>query len=198
MSETSFPEPVDLASKIARLVEEKGWNQEDFARITQLNRHTVRQILIPSGDRRLRNATVSRCANALGLTVHDLRNLPLQRLLARMHQPPVIANGDSQVGTLYAQVTLPELRSWIERNPSRAQMLLPDEVEELLSLQDAGGPLASFGVEGFVQQLERRRKLIDQVTVLAGTEYLTFLEQFVQLLYDKVALSPEQNPARPV
>ena len=31
-----------LAAKIARLVEERGWNQEDFARITKLNRQTVR------------------------------------------------------------------------------------------------------------------------------------------------------------
>src|SRR5207237_4556072 len=35
----------ELASKIARLVEERGWNQEDFARATQLNRQTVRHIL---------------------------------------------------------------------------------------------------------------------------------------------------------
>ena len=33
----------ELANKIARLVEEKGWNQEDFARISQLNRHTAVQ-----------------------------------------------------------------------------------------------------------------------------------------------------------
>ena len=42
----------DLANKIARLVEERGWNQEDFARISQLNRHTVRQILQKLGGGR--------------------------------------------------------------------------------------------------------------------------------------------------
>ena len=35
----------ELAFKIAKLVEERGWNQELFARISKLNRHTVRQIL---------------------------------------------------------------------------------------------------------------------------------------------------------
>ena len=49
----------DLAFKIARLVEERGWNQEDFSRIANLNRHTVRQILSPDGQRRMRNATIS-------------------------------------------------------------------------------------------------------------------------------------------
>src|SRR5258708_11180584 len=81
--------PNDLVEKIARLVEERGWNQEDFARISQLNRQTVRQILQPQGHRRLRNVTVSRCARALGLSVSELRNLPLERLLPRMnsHRP---------------------------------------------------------------------------------------------------------------
>ena len=46
-----------LAAKIARLVEERGWNQEDFARITKLNRQTIRQILLNQG-RKPHNATV--------------------------------------------------------------------------------------------------------------------------------------------
>ena len=75
----------NLAAKIARLVEERGWNQEDFARIANLNRHTVREIVRNGADRRLRNATVSQCASALGLHVNELRDLPLERLLPRMH-----------------------------------------------------------------------------------------------------------------
>ena len=78
-------EVTDLANKIARLVEERGWNQEDFARISQLNRHTVRTILNSGANRRLRNATVSQCSEALGLTVNELRPLPLERLVPRMH-----------------------------------------------------------------------------------------------------------------
>jgi len=77
----------DLAAKIARLVEERGWNQSDFARITNLNLQTIRQILVPTSDRRLRNATIGACARALGLTVSELRTLPLERLLVRMHEP---------------------------------------------------------------------------------------------------------------
>src|SRR5260370_10043163 len=74
----------DLAAKSARLVEERGWNQEDFARFAGLNRQTVRQILLPAGDRRLRNATIGACAHALGLSVNDLHTMPLERLLPRM------------------------------------------------------------------------------------------------------------------
>ena len=59
-----------LAAKIARLVEERGWNQEDFARITKLNRQTVRQILLNQG-RRPHNTTFQACAKALSLTVGE-------------------------------------------------------------------------------------------------------------------------------
>ena len=134
-----------LATKIARLVEERGWNQEEFARIANLNRQTIRQILMPTGDRRLRNATIAACARALNLTVNELRTLPLERLLPRMHGHHP-ANGDEQMRRLYEQATQPELLAWIER----------------------------------------KRKLLQKVQAVAGTEYIDLLEQVVELMYDKV------------
>ena len=175
----------DLASKIARLVEERGWNQEEFARIARLNRHTVRQILHPGPGRRLRNATVGACARALGLTVNDLRTQPLERLLPRMAEGQP-ASGDSPLRRLSDQATQPELRGWTERNPDRAARLSGEEIDELLALQGAGGPLTAFGVESFVERLERRRNLLRRVTAVAATEYLDLLEQLVLLLFEKV------------
>jgi hypothetical protein len=175
----------DLAAKIARLVEERGWNQSDFARITNLNLQTIRQILVPSGDRRLRNATIGACARALGLTVSELRTLPLERLIARMHHPRP-AEGDPARKRLYEEATQPELLVWLERNPERAQRLTAEEIDELLSLQGTGGPLTSFGVEHFVGMIERKRSLMDKVQAIAGTEYFDLLQQFVDLLYEKV------------
>src|SRR5216683_2817663 len=114
MNEPPSGNASELAGKIARLVEERGWNQEDFARSTQLNRQTIRQILGQNGQRRLRNATVSACARALGLSVSELRNRPLERLLPRMSlQQPLEA--DEMLRHLYEQVTQPELLAWIER-----------------------------------------------------------------------------------
>ncbi len=174
----------ELANKIARLVEERGWNQEDFARISQLNRHTVRQILNSGPKRRLRNATVSQCAEALGLTVSELRNLSLERLLPRMHgKPPA---DDEALKLLYERAALPDLVSWLERNKDRAAQLLPDEVQELLNLQTPGGPLEKIGVENFVDLIERRRHILCAVREIANTEYLELLEQLVRLIYDKV------------
>ncbi len=180
---TAVPD-TDVANKIARLVEERGWNQEDFARISHLNRHTVRQILHSGPKRRLRNATISQCADALGLTVSELRNLPLDRLLPRMHgKPPA---DEEALKLLYERASLPELVNWIERNRERAAQLRSDEIQELLEMQSPGGPLVKLGVENCVELIERRRHLICQVKEIAGTEFLDLLEQLVCLMYEKV------------
>jgi hypothetical protein len=185
MEEVASPNTVDLALKIGRLVEERGWNQEEFARIARLNRHTVRQILAPDKQRRLRNATVSACARALGLSVNELRTQPLDRLLPRMAQGAAGGTAEA-LRRLYEQASQPELRGWMERNADRARQLTDDEIDELLSLQGTGGPLTAFGVDAFVQRLERRRRLIEQIQAIAGTEYLDLLEQVVQLMFEKV------------
>jgi transcriptional regulator with XRE-family HTH domain len=171
------------------LVEEKGWTQEDFARASRLNRHTVRQILHAGPKRRLRNNTVLSCAKALGLTVSELRNLPLERLLPRMHGEPPADN--EALKLLHERSTLPSLKSWLERNELRAAQLRPEEVQELLDMQGPGGPLEKLGVENCVDLLERRRRLVVQVREIAGTEYLELLERLVQLISEKV--KPARN-----
>jgi len=191
------PTPTDTSSevalKIARLVEERGWNQEEFARITRLNRHTVRAILTnPAGAHRLRNATIGACARALGLTVNDLRTLPLDKLLPRMHQGAQPREHDP-LRRLFDRATQPELIAWLERNPERARALSGDETDELLALLANGVP--SVGVDAFVQRLERRRELVRRVQAIAGTEYVELLEQLVQLLYDKVQPPRERTGA---
>ena len=111
MSDVQPSPSADLAAKIAGLVEEKGWNQEDFAKISGLNRQTVRMILQPTGERRLRNATVAACARALGLSVSELRAQPLEKLLIRIHeQPRFNGQSDEKVHRLYELATQPELK----------------------------------------------------------------------------------------
>ena len=115
----SDPSTADnLCPKIARLVEERGWNQEEFARFANLNRLTIRNIFL-GGQRRLHNATVCACARALGLTVTDLRTVPLERLTARMHARPIA--GIEQRQRSFDEATQPELLAWLERNPDRAR-----------------------------------------------------------------------------
>lgn len=183
----------DLANRIAKLVEEKGWNQEDFARSADLNRHTVRQILHGGPKHRLRNATVGQCADALGLTVNELRTLPLDRLLARMHgKPPA---DEEALKLLRRKTTLPEFVAWLDRNPDRAEEFRADEIGELLELQAAGGPMERLGVEAVVELIERRRELLFKVRAISNSDYLPLLEQVVELVHEKVTRSKEQKTA---
>jgi hypothetical protein len=194
MNHPSSGNGTELAGKIARLVEERGWNQEDFARSSQLNRQTVREILSQNGQRRLRNATISACAKALGLSVSELRDRPLEQLLTRMNQwarhsgpaPDKSIWPTEQLRRLYEQAAQPEVMAWIERQPDRARQLSGEEIDELLSLQGTGGPLTSAGIDHFVALIERKRRVVQQVHAIAGTEYLELLERFVALLYEKV------------
>jgi transcriptional regulator with XRE-family HTH domain len=176
------PGAQNLCPKIARLVEERGWNQDEFARIANLNRLTIRNIFL-GGQRRLHNATVCACARALGLTVAELRTLPLDRLAARMNAQPLSA---AEHKRLFDRATQPELLAWLERNAERAAQLTAEEMDELLSLQGTGGPMTAFGVAHFVDLIERKRRLMEQAAAIAGTEYIDMFEQLVQLLYEKI------------
>jgi transcriptional regulator with XRE-family HTH domain len=186
------PDPQELAAKIDRLLRERGWNREDLARQAALNRQTVRQILNPDANRKIRNATLNACARALGLTVTELCEQPIEYLLPRMHTRGA-ATTDAILQRLYEEATQPQLLAWLERNAERARRLTPDDIDELLSLQGTGGPLTTIGVEHYVELLERKRKLIDQVHAVAGTEYLEMLEKFVALLYEKVQPYPDRR-----
>src|SRR4051812_32434746 len=175
----------DLAGKIARLVEERGWNQEDFARIANLNRHTVREIVKNGGGRRLRNATVSQCAAALGLHVNELRDLPLERLLPRMHgrKLPEDEGGRKK---LLERASTPELIAWLEHNPDRAAHITVEEAEEILGLEGPNGALARLGAEAVIEQIERKRRLLRRVSAISATDYVDLLEQVVGLIFDKI------------
>src|SRR5579872_6529672 len=83
MSDSFVQSDIPLCAKIARLVRERGWNRDEFARFADLNRLTIRAIF-QDQSRKLHNATVSACARALGVSVHDLLTQPVEKLLPRM------------------------------------------------------------------------------------------------------------------
>jgi hypothetical protein len=97
---------------------------------------------------------------------------------------------------LHSRAVLPELLSWLERNQARSAEFRPDEITELLDMQADGGPLARLGVEQCVEMIERRRELLSRVRMIAGTEFVELLEQFVGLVYDKLT-SRITAPRRP-
>lgn len=171
-----------LCDKIVRLAQERGWSQDEFARNADLNRLTIRGIFQGTA-RKPHNATIQACARALGVSVNDLLTQPLEKLLPKMRVP---LENEASLRVLYEHATQPELLQWLHDHRDRAGRLSLGEIDELLSLQGTGGPLTAFGVEHFVGEIERRRKILEQAAVIAGTEYVDLLEQFVKVLYEKV------------
>src|SRR5262249_1535596 len=152
--------------------------------IAGLNRQTVRSIMDDETNRHLRNATIGACARALNLPVSDLIHMPLERLLPRMRNSHAYQN-DASLRKLYEQAPQPDPIAWIERNTERANQLEDGEIVELVSQQGPDGPLSKLGVEHCVSLIERKRRLIQQVRHIAGTEYLELLEKIVSLIHDK-------------
>jgi transcriptional regulator with XRE-family HTH domain len=190
MSNLPNAETLQLTSRIAQLVEARGWNQEDLARASGLNRQTVRKVLQATESSQLRISTLSRCAKALGLSLNDLRQVPLPSLVQRISGQDMDRNGHWR--TAYEAATQPELVAWLDTHPDRARQLTADGLDELLSLQGTGGPLTQAGVEHFVQIIERRNRVIEQVQAIANTDQLALLEKLVGALYENIQAYPNR------
>ncbi len=156
-----------LAGKIACLVRARQWTIEDFSRHAKLNRLTVRQIL-HGPRRRLHANTVRACAAAFGLEPMELLTDPVDQLLDRIGSPRADA------------ALAPEVSAWLEKNPQAGKPWSADEKEELQ------GATSEFEIAQAAQRIARRRKILAQADAVAGTEYGPFLEQFLQLLFDKI------------
>lgn len=178
-----------VAEKITRLVQEHGWSQERFARKAGLSRHTIR-LLFKSPNRQPHFATIQACAKALSLSVHDLMELPIEQLVRSINAKRPAIPWDE------LEAEQPALAAWLREHPQRATLLAAEDLDWLRSLQGQGGPLTPEGVEHFVQIRERRNRLLHKVEAIAGTEQLGFLEQFVEMLYERIQVVPQRGEAR--
>jgi transcriptional regulator with XRE-family HTH domain len=171
-----------LSGKIAALVRERGWCQREFARRAGLSVQTVREILEGSCSRRLRNRTIFGCAQALGITVAQLRgeshlDSPEK---AEAHNPLLAQD------LRYDMATQPCVKEWLQDRRKEAADYTREEIGELLSMQGTGGPLTAEGLAAERRRLERKRDLINRVHTIAGTEYLGLLECVIGWLFERI------------
>jgi transcriptional regulator with XRE-family HTH domain len=172
-----------LSGKIAGLVRERGWSQKEFARRAGLSLQTVREILEQTCHRRLRNRTIFGCARALGMGVADLRSQSIPSSPETLHA----RNRSFLTEDLrYDMATQPQVKQWLEDQGSEAARYTQDEIGELLSMQGTGGPLTAEGLQVALRLLDRKRRLIERIHVIAGTEHLDMLESMVDCLFERV------------
>ncbi|CAN5321612.1 hypothetical protein BH10PLA2_BH10PLA2_05640 [soil metagenome] len=171
-----------LRSRIATLVRERGWCQNEFARQAGLSLQTAHEILEGLSPRRLQNRTVFGCAQALGMSVSELRSEAELRPGIVNHSATLA----SKAAWRYDLATQPQVKQWLQNAHSEASRYTLEEIEELLSIQGTGGPLTAEGLEAARALLDRKRELLRRVHAIAGTEYLDLLEDMVGLLFKKV------------
>jgi lambda repressor-like predicted transcriptional regulator len=172
-----------LSGRIAALVRERGWCQKEFARRAGLSVQTVREILERSCPRRLRNRTIFGCAQALGISVAELRGDN-----GAHSKDAANGNGRSllEEDLRYDLATQPQVKEWLQNQRTEATQYSREEIGELLSIQGTGGPLTVDGLAAARRLVERKRELIQRVHVIAGTEYLGLLESVVSWLFQRI------------
>lgn len=164
--------------KIAYLVRELGWTQEDFARRAGLNRHTARHILLRP-QQQLRNRTVQSCAAALGLSVAELGAKSVEDLQARIHGAQTPPTRDD------LRAAHPALAAWLDAHPERAAGLTAADMRELAARAGAKPDSSADQWTHYVDRLHRKRDLLRKVELIAGTEHLPLLEELVNLMFEK-------------
>lgn len=173
-------EATSLQQKIARLITQKGWNQEDFARISRLNRHTVRTIMLGK-EVKLRNSTLESCARAFGFTPDQLIQSPLELLLSKLdtNQTPV---QQQRYRRLLEGITREELKNWMEKHPDRARLLESSAIDEILSFQT--NPSFNPGnLETLILRLERKARILEKVRHLNHPRHLEVLEHLLDTMH---------------
>lgn len=166
-----------LAANLHRLMAQQGLTIAQVVMSTGVNGRTVKGIL--SGEIAKPHArTLNRLAEGLGASVDEFYQSPT--LLARRF--------DQQTNLVVDQV--------VAENPGLFAHWSAADFDELYSRFGHGGALTAEGAREAAAGINRRRTVLDQVTLLLETEQGELLESMIRLMYQQVtrtARAPTQH-----
>lgn len=162
----------DIAANLRRLLVRQGMACEALAEQSGVDVRTIQRIL--AGSQRPHHRTLHRLAAALDVPADEF-----------FQEPSFLAHRsfDRQTNPLVDEVIAerPELfRGW------RAA-----DFDELYSHFGTGGALTREGTVATADRMNRKRKLQSKVALIFETHEADLLEQFVELLYKRVAIDPD-------
>jgi transcriptional regulator with XRE-family HTH domain len=163
--------PDHTRENLLRLMAAGGFSIHALAEQTGLDERTIRGILNRGNKPHIR--TLRRLADGLGVKVDELFLDPTQLLYRRF---------DQQTNPLVADVmeTHKELfTGWTEA-----------DFDELHSRVGQGGALTREGVLTMARQANRKRELHGKLEVLLESSQAEVIEGIVDLLYEKVEVTP--------
>ena len=141
---------------------------------TGLDKRTVKGIL--DGSNKPQPRTIHRLAAGLGVSANEFFLDPAQLLYRRF---------DVQ--------TNPVVQEVVEAHPEQFSGWTAADFDELHSRFGTGGPMTAEGTLFAVESMNRKRVLHEKLAVLLETDHVELISGIVDLLYDKVVVSPSPD-----
>jgi transcriptional regulator with XRE-family HTH domain len=166
----------ELAANLRRLMARSGVTLDALAAASRVDRRTIAAVL--RGKNRPHSRTLHRLAQALGASADEF----FQDRAVRAHRA-----FDRETNPLVAEVIAeqPELfAGWNEA-----------DFDELYSRFGTGGALTRAGAAAAAGRMNRTRAVQEKVALVLETHEADLLEQFVELLYRRVAVGTAPSEA---
>src|SRR5262245_19749745 len=168
----------DYASNLRRLMAREGMTLAELVRRSGLDHRTLKGIL--SGRHRPQPRTLHRLAASFNVPVEEL----FQDAALLRHR-------------LFDRHTNPVVEEVISDNPRLFHGWTQDEFDELYSRFGTGGALTEKGTVKATQAMNKRRELLQKVTLLLETNESELLETMIEALYSRAVVQmSEDRPNR--
>jgi transcriptional regulator with XRE-family HTH domain len=148
-----------------------GLTFEDVVTATELDERTIRGLA--RGTTNPHSKTLHKLAHGLGLEIGDLFRAP------GLHAPPQF---DRATNTLVREV--------VAANACTFENWSEAEFDELFSRFGTGGQLTEEGVLAVAEEMNEKRDLWRQVSVILEGDEAKLLADFVELLYRRATVVP--------
>jgi transcriptional regulator with XRE-family HTH domain len=174
-----FAAPFDLAPQLAenlrRLMARQGVSLDELAAASGVDRRTIAGVL--RGKKRSHSRTLHRLAEALAVPADEF-----------FQGPSLLAH------RTFDRETNPVVDEVIAEQPELFAQWTESDFDELYSRFGTGGALTRSGAVAAAERMNRVRAIQDKVAIVLETHEAELLEQFVELLYRRIAVS-ESDPA---
>ena len=164
----------DHAANLRRLMARAGMTLAELVRQSGLDHRTLKGIL--SGRHRPQPRTLHRLAATFNVPVEEL----FQDAALLRHR-------------LFDRRTNPVVEEVISDNPWLFHGWTQDEFYELYSRFGTGGALTEQGTVKTAQAMNKRRKLLQKVTLLLETNESELLETMIEALYSRATVQSPEN-----
>jgi len=166
----------DHAANLRRLMARDALTLAELVRRSGLDHRTLKGIL--AGRHRPQPRTLHRLASSFNVPVEEL----FQDVALLRHR-------------LFDRHTNPVVEEVVSDNPQLFHGWTQAEFDELYSRFGTGGALTDSGAVKAAQAMNRRREILQKVTLLLETNESELLETMIEALYTRAVVQPPSIPS---